>query len=434
MKLGSLAIDATPLKRNRDFRHLFFGRLVSIVGSSITTVAVAYQVYVLTRSSLQVGAVTLVGGVAAVAGMLYGGVLADRLNRRGMLLITQFPLAMCSAGMALDAMTHHPAVWPLYLLVGIQDLLFGIGAPARIAMVPAMVGPELYPAAAGLSSLINTLAGLVGPAVGGLLIAHVSLSAAYWCDTGAFFVYAAGIAALSPQRQPAAAAAERRSVLRSLGDGLKYTRQNPVIGSILLIDMSATFFGMPKALFPALGVGVFHGGATAVGLLYAAPGAGAVIGAVSSGWTSRVRRPGLVVLLSVCAWGLAITVFGFARALPFALVMLAAAGLADVFSEILRSTLLQLLTPDELRGRISGLWLAQANAGPALGNAEAGAVAGALGNQFSIVSGGILCIVGALFVVWRIPQFLRVTMPTSKPETERELRREDEPQSQPAAA
>jgi ENTS family enterobactin (siderophore) exporter len=433
MKLGSLAIDATPLKRNRDFRCLFLGRLVSIVGSSITTVAVAYQVYVLSRSSLQVGAVTLVGGVAAVVGMLYGGVLADRLNRRGMLLVTQFPLAMCSAGMALNAMTHHPAVWPLYLLVGIQDLLFGIGAPARIAMVPAMVGPELYPAAAGLSSLVNTLAGLLGPAVGGLLISHASLPAAYWSDTGAFFVYAAGIAALSPQEQPAAAAAaEKRSVLRSLGDGLKYTRRNPVIGSILLIDMSATFFGMPKALFPALGIGVFHGGATAVGLLYAAPGAGAVIGAVSSGWTSRVRRPGVVVLLSVCAWGIAITVFGFARALPFALVMLAAAGLADVFSEILRSTLLQLLTPDELRGRISGLWLAQANSGPALGNAEAGAVAAALGNQFSIVSGGILCIVGALLVVWRIPQFLRVTMPTSQPGQEPQA--DAEPQSQPAAA
>jgi len=433
MKLGSLAIDATPLKRNRDFRCLFLGRLVSIVGSSITTVAVAYQVYVLSRSSLQVGAVTLVGGVAAVVGMLYGGVLADRLNRRGMLLVTQFPLAMCSAGMDLNAMTHHPAVWPLYLLVGIQDLLFGIGAPARIAMVPAMVGPELYPAAAGLSSLVNTLAGLLGPAVGGLLISHASLPAAYWSDTGAFFVYAAGIAALSPQEQPAAAAAaEKRSVLRSLGDGLKYTRRNPVIGSILLIDMSATFFGMPKALFPALGIGVFHGGATAVGLLYAAPGAGAVIGAVSSGWTSRVRRPGVVVLLSVCAWGIAITVFGFARALPFALVMLAAAGLADVFSEILRSTLLQLLTPDELRGRISGLWLAQANSGPALGNAEAGAVAAALGNQFSIVSGGILCIVGALLVVWRIPQFLRVTMPTSQPGQEPQA--DAEPQSQPAAA
>jgi len=340
---------------------------------------------------------------------------------------------MCSAGMALNAMTHHPAVWPLYLLVGIQDLLFGIGAPARIAMVPAMVGPELYPAAAGLSSLVNTLAGLLGPAVGGLLISHASLPAAYWSDTGAFFVYAAGIAALSPQEQPAAAAAaEKRSVLRSLGDGLKYTRRNPVIGSILLIDMSATFFGMPKALFPALGIGVFHGGATAVGLLYAAPGAGAVIGAVSSGWTSRVRRPGVVVLLSVCAWGIAITVFGFARALPFALVMLAAAGLADVFSEILRSTLLQLLTPDELRGRISGLWLAQANSGPALGNAEAGAVAAALGNQFSIVSGGILCIVGALLVVWRIPQFLRVTMPTSQPGQEPQA--DAEPQSQPAAA
>lgn len=433
MKLGSLAIDATPLKRNRDFRYLFFGRLVSIVGSSITTVAVAYQVYVLSHSSLQVGAVTLVGGVGAVVGMLYGGVLADRFNRRGMLLVTQFPLAMCSAGMALNATAHHPAVWPLYLLVGIQDLLFGIGAPARIAMVPAMVGPELYPAAAGLSSLVNTLAGLLGPAVGGLLIAHVSLPVAYWADTAAFFVYAAGIAALSPPQQPAATG-EKRSVLRSLGDGLKYTRQNPVIGSILLIDMSATFFGMPKALFPALGIGVFHGGATAVGLLYAAPGAGAVIGAVASGWTSRVRRPGLVVLLSVCAWGLAITTFGFARALPFALVMLAAAGLADVFSEILRSTLLQLLTPDELRGRISGLWLAQANAGPALGNAEAGAVAGALGNQFSIVSGGILCIVGALLVVWRIPQFLRVTMPTSETEAAVEPQPEAASQSQPAPA
>jgi ENTS family enterobactin (siderophore) exporter len=170
-------------------------------------------------------------------------------------------------------------------------------------------------------------------------------------------------------------------------------------------------FGMPKALFPALGTGVFHGGSMTVGLLYAAPGAGALIGAAVSGWTARIRQPGPIVLGAVCVWGLAIAAFGFMRSLPFALLMLVVAGIADVFSEVLRGTLMQLLTPDGLRGRLNGLWLAQTNGAPALGNAEAGAVAAVWGNTFSIVSGGLLCIVGALVVAWRMPELRRARLP-----------------------
>ena len=418
MKLGSLVLDSTPL-RHKGFRTLFTGRLVSVVGSSITTVATALQVWTITGSTLDVGLISLAGGLPMVAGMLYGGTLADGSDRRTVLLCTQVPLALFSVGLALNASAAHPLLWLIYLLTAVQGGLTGLGAPARTAMIPTLVGPSLYASAAALTSTLNTTAGLVGPALAGLLIARVDVATAFWVDAATFGVYALTLWSLPPQLPGEGSG---RPGWRALGQGMRYVRENKAVGSVLLIDMSAMVFGMPKALFPALGSGLFHGGPVAVGLLYAAPGAGALLGAAASGWTARVRKPGPIVLWSVCVWGGAIAVFGLMRSLPLALLMLVIAGTADVVSEILRGTLLQLLTPDGLRGRISGLWLAQTNGAPAVGNAEAGAVAAAAGDTFSIVSGGLLCVLGALLIAWRMPALRHARLP-----------QEEEPEHQPAA-
>ncbi|MEU9132191.1 MFS transporter [Kitasatospora sp. NPDC048540] len=408
MKLGSLVLDSSPLRRNKGFRHLFVGRLVSVVGSSITTVGTAVQVYAITGSALAVGLISIAGGFPMVAGMLYGGTLADGADRRKVLLWTQVPLALFSVGLALNAGAAHPQLWLIYLLTMVQGGLTGLGAPARTAMIPELVGPALYSSAVALTSTLNTTAGLVGPALAGLLIAKVDLAAAFWIDAATFGVYVLTLFALPAQRPGEGSS---RPGWRALAEGLRYVRDNKAVGSVLMIDMSAMVFGMPKALFPSLGTGLFHGGSVAVGLLYAAPGAGALIGAAASGWTGKVRRPGPIVLWAVCVWGAAIALFGLARSLPLALALLVVAGIADVVSEILRGTLLQLLTPDGMRGRLSGLWLAQTNGAPALGNAEAGAVAAAAGEAVSIVSGGLLCIVGALLIAWRMPALRHAELP-----------------------
>jgi ENTS family enterobactin (siderophore) exporter len=411
MKLGTLMLDLTPLRESRDFRYLFGGRLLSLVGSSITTVAVAVQLYAITESSVMVGLVSLAGALPMVAGMLYGGTLADSANRKAVLLATQIPLGLLAVGLALNASAARPQTWLIFVLVAVQSGLTGLGAPARTAMIPKLVGPSLYPAAAAMTSILNTSAGLVGPAIAGLIIAKVPIAVAFWIDAATFGVYSLSLLQISSQRPGEGAG---KPGWRSLVDGLRHVRNDKTILGVLLIDMNAMVFGMPKALFPALGTGLFHGGSVAVGLLYAAPGAGALLGAIASGWTKNVRRPGPIVLYAVCAWGLALVGFGLSTTLWLALVMLVLAGMADVVSEILRGSLLQLLTPDGMRGRLSALWLAQTNCAPALGNAEAGAVAAAAGEAFSIISGGLACIAGAGLLAWCMPALRRAELPTGK--------------------
>lgn len=210
-----------------------------------------------------------------------------------------------------------------------------------------------------------------------------------------FAVYGLLVASLGPLRPPRQGT---RPGLRSFVEGLRYVRHRSLVVGVLLIDIDAMFFGMPKALFPAIGTTTFHGAPTVIGLLYAAPAAGALVAAATSGWISTVRRAGRVLLASVMVWGGAIAAFGFVRALPLALILLAVAGAADLVSEVLRSSLPQLSIPDALRGRLSALWLAQANGAPALGNLEAGAVATISSPAVSIISGGLACILGAVLL------------------------------------
>jgi ENTS family enterobactin (siderophore) exporter len=416
MRLGQIVLDIAPLRESRDFRWLFAGRLVSNAGNAVAVTAANWQVYQLTHSSLAVGLLTLADSAGMLVGLLAGGMLADRYDRRKVLLAVRLPQAALSALMLLNSLLARPGLWPIYVLTLGIGLLAGLGSPAATAVVPALVSPNRLAAAVALNAMGNQLGWLVGPALAGLLIARTGLAACYGIDAAAFAVF--GLAMLFVRPLPPSVRAQRPG-LRSLAEGFKFVRHNGVVGGMLLIDTNAMIFGMPTGLFPALAAEHFHGGSATFGLLTAAPGLGAIIGAATSGWTSHLRRPGIVVIGAGIVWGGAIVGFGLVRSLPVALVFLALAGMGDLISEVLRNALLQHYTPDPLRGRVSSLYLGQVNTAPALGNVEAGAVAQLFSPVVSVVSGGLACVAGALLLGLVIPALRTATLGP----------REDEPDS-----
>jgi predicted MFS family arabinose efflux permease len=313
-------------------------------------------------------------------------------------------MAATSVALALNAASGRPRLWPIYVLAALAAGLNGIDLPTRNAMVPGLVGRDLFPSAAALGQVLFQVGQVAGPALAGLVISRISLAAAYWLDAASFGLGMAAIAALRPQ--PPEGGGTRAS-LGSVGEGLRYLRGRRLLVSTFLIDIDAMVFGMPRALFPALGTGLFGGGAATVGLLYAAPGAGALVGALLTGGVGRVRRQGLAVVVAVLLWGTSIAVFGLVPWLPLGLALLAVAGAADVVSAVFRNTILQLSVPDGLRGRLSSVHIAVVTGGPALGDAEAGAVAALTTPRISVVSGGVACVLGVLLLVRKVPELGR---------------------------
>jgi MFS transporter, ENTS family, enterobactin (siderophore) exporter len=407
MRIGQIVIDVSPLRDSRDFRWLSLGRFVSNAGNAVAVTAANWQVFGLTHSSLAVGLLTLADSAGMLVGLLAGGMLADRYDRRKLLIATRLPLAALSLLMLVNSLLPHPALWAIYALALGIGLLAGLSSPAATAVVPAMVRGDQLAAAMALNSVGGQLGNLVGPAFGGLLIAGPGLATCYGIDAGAFAVFALAMLAVRPLPQTVRA---ERPGLRSLAAGFQFVRRSGVVGGMLLVDTNAMIFGMPTALFPALAAEHFHGGSATFGLLTAAPGLGAIIGGAASGWTSHLRRPGLVVIGAGLVWGGAIVGFGLVRSLPLALAFLALAGMGDLISEVLRNALLQRYTPDRLRGRVSSLYLAQVNSAPALGNVEAGAVAQAFSPAISVVSGGLACVAGALLLGLAIPALRGATL------------------------
>lgn len=400
---GRLLLDLTPLRRSRDLRLLASGQLVSILGSQLTAVAVPYQVYRLTHSSLEVGLVSLAQLVPLILGSLIGGSVVDAVDRRRLLLVVDTLMAGCSAGLAVNA-DLGAALWPLFVFPALSAGLSGFDGPARGAIVPNLVAREEYTSATAMFQAMFQVGTVVGPALAGVLLAGAGVKAVFWLDVASFAAAFVATAAMGPQRP---AGGGQRPGLRSVADGFRFLRGRQALQGAYLIDINAMVFGMPRALFPALGTTVFGGGAATVGLLYAAPGAGALVGAVTTGWTAQIRRQGRAVVLAVMAWGAAITAFGLVRSLPVALVLLAAAGWADVISAVFRNTMVQLLVPDRLRGRLSALQIAVVTGGPRLGDLESGAVATGLGTEVAVVTGGLACIVGAALLARALPGFRR---------------------------
>jgi MFS family permease len=394
-------MDLTPLTVSRDYRALISGQLISTLGTQLTAVAVPYQVYEMTRSSLDVGLVSLAQLVPLIVGSLWGGTLVDAMDRRKLLMIEEALAALMTAGLAVNADLLH-ALWPLFVFPAATAALGGIDSSARNAMIPGMVGLRLVAASNALFQSLFQMGSIVGPALAGLLLAGAGIKVVFWLNVASFLVSVVAVTFISPQPPRDTTT---RPGLRSILDGFRFVRRSQQVQGAYLIDVNAMVFGLPRALFPALAATTFGGGPTTVGLLYAAPGVGALIGAVTTGWVGRIRRQGMAVAIAVVVWGGAITGFGLVPWLWAALPLLAVAGWADVISAVFRNTIIQFAGPDEMRGRLMGVQTAVVTGGPRLGDLEAGAVANAFGDTASIVSGGLACIAGALLVAAALPGF-----------------------------
>lgn len=405
-----LFIDTTPLRVSPDFRRLWIGQGVSSLGLMITFAALPYQVYHQTGSSLAVGLLGLAQFGPLLLFSLAGGALADSLDKRRLLLAVTAIGMVCSSLLAANAALEHPQLWVCYVLGAVSSGVIAASYPALRSLLPFLVGEELRPAAFALQATYGSFGMMAGPAVGGVLIAAFGLTSAYAVDAATYgiaFVVFAGMAAAPPV--PGASRASTTSVL----EGLRFLRSHSVVMSIFAIDLLAMVFGMPRALFPAL-ADRLGGGPALYGLLHSSVAAGAFIASLLSGWTARVRHQGRAVLWAVALWGAAIAVAGLSLEPLIVLLMLAIAGAADMVSAVFRSSIAASVTPDELRGRVSGVELAVYAGGPVLGDVEAGVVGGLAGVQFAIVSGGLACIAAAAVFAVKVRSFATYVRPTAR--------------------
>jgi MFS family permease len=399
-----LAIDLGPLRRRPPFRRLFVGQTISTFGSEIAAVAAPFQLYQLTHSTLQVGLLSLCELFPLLTLTIVGGALADAVDKRKLLLVTETLLAFVALGFAFNASLDEPRVWAIYVLVTVAMSIFSLGVSGLNSAIPRLVEQDELTAAIAIENVYGSTTNVAGPALGGVLIAVLGLKGAYLLDSATFTASLWSIWRLPAL--PAAHDAERAS-LRTIAEGFRFVRRKKVLLGMFLVDSNAMVFGMPRALFPALAIGRFDGGAGVLGLMYAAPYAGALAASLVSGWIGHVRRQGLIVAVAAALWGVAIALFGFAETLWLALLLLAAAGAADNVSAVLRGTILWVVTPDPLRGRVSGIEFAQVAATPALGNVEAGLVASLTSLRFSIVSGGLACVAGTFVIALAVPALIR---------------------------
>lgn len=374
---------------------------MSFIGSTMSVAALPYQVFQETGSSLAVGLLGVAQLVPLLGCSLVGGALADGIDKRRLLLAVTAGQLLCSVGLAVNASFGDPQLWLMYGLGAALSAAFALSFPVLRSLLPLLLDEPIRPAGFALQATYGSFGMMAGPALAGVVIGGWGLTVTYGIDVVTYVVALvafAGIASAPPM--PAA----RRASPGSIVEGLRFLRGRPVIMSVFGIDLIAMVFGMPRALFPELAERLGGGPAT-YGLLLASVAGGAFLASILSGWTTRVVRQGRAVLLSVTAWGLAIAVVGVAQMPAVVMVMLACAGAADMVSGIYRSTIAADITPDDMRGRVSGVEIAVYAGGPVLGDVEAGVVGGLLGVPFAIVSGGIACVIGAAaFATW-VPNF-----------------------------
>ncbi len=389
------------MRESRDLRLLATGALVTGLGTQAALVALPFQVYVVTHSPFLTGLLGLVELGPLVGASLVGGALADRFDRRNLLLVTQVALVLVASGLAAATLAGSPPVWLLYVLAGASAGSSGMERVTRTAIVPNVVRPDRLRSALSFMFGLYQITMVAGPLVGGLLISTSGVQAAYIADAVSCLGMVAAALAMSPQRP--VATAEHEPVMRSIRDGLRFVRSSHALVGSFVIDLAAMTFGMPRALFPVLALTVYHAGAGGTGLLFAAVSAGATVAALSTGWIEHVRFLGRIVLAAVAVWGAAIAAAGLTSSLAFAAVLFAVAGAADSVSAVCRSTISQSLTPDHVRGRMSSVFSLVVASGPRLGDIEAGAVASAASPRFSVVSGGVACVASVVVIAAAFP-------------------------------
>ncbi|HEV8546441.1 MAG TPA: MFS transporter [Candidatus Limnocylindrales bacterium] len=397
-----ILVDVTPLRLDRRYRFLWSGQAVNGIGTQITRIALPFQVYVMTGSTLAVAVLAAVQLVPILIFALGAGSLADAVDRRRVLIVTQSGQAATSLALLALALMPAPNLVAILAVAFVASSLSAIDQPTRSSAVPRLVAPERLPAAIALNELNFQTASVVGPAIGGLILATIGVAGAYAVDAASFLASLAALAAIGPI---APLVDGSRPSLGAIREGLRFAARRRIVLSTFVIDLNAMIFGMPTALFPALALDVFRVGPAGVGFLAAAPAVGAVAGALLSGWVSRVRRVGRAVVIAVAIWGIAIARFGLSTfSFPLALGFLAVAGAADSISAVFRNIIVQFETPDALRGRVMSIHSMVVTSGPRVGDIEAASVASLVGTQASVVSGGVLCVIGVVVVARLFPE------------------------------
>ncbi|MEI9937330.1 MAG: MFS transporter [Pseudomonadota bacterium] len=393
-------LDLSPLRRHRDFRFVFIGQLVSAFGSFLAYVALPVQIYELTRSSWLVGMVGTVQLVPLAVTSLWGGAVADALDRRRLLLWSEALLMGASLVLVLNATLPHPSVVLLFIVAAFTSAVNGFHRPALESLTQKLVPVDDLPAVSALSSLRNTSAAVAGPALAGLCIATLGLPYAFAADA---LTFAVSLAALSAIRAMPPAENAPPAGLSSILTGLKYAASRPELIGTYVVDIVAMTFAMPMAVFPALAAQ--WGGASAAGYLYSAMSVGSIVVTLFSSWTKNVQRRGAAVVIAAALWGISIVGLGYAASLPAAFACLALAGAADMVSALFRMTIWNETIPSGLRGRMAGIEQLSYMTGPLLGNARAGFMAERFGLARSIRWGGLICTACVLACVPLLPAF-----------------------------
>ncbi|GAA0437909.1 MFS transporter [Actinoplanes capillaceus] len=402
-KRRRLSLDLSPLRTSRDFRLVFTGGVVTAFGSFISYVTIPYQVAELTKNPLMVGLIGVCELLPLLIMSFVGGALADYIDRRLLVRGSEFALALICGILLVNSLSDEPHLWLLYVAAFLTAAVAGLQRPALDAMLPRLVKPEELPAVMSLHSLGMQFAQLFGMPLAGILLASFDLAWVYAFDLLTFAVSLICLTLVKAVPPPVAA---DRPSLNSVVTGLKYAKSRPELLGTYLVDINAMFFGMPSALYPFLAQGL--GGPKVLGLLYAAPAVGSLIATVGSGWTARVHRHGLMVLIAAAFWGVGIIGVGLSGTLWLTLFCLAFAGAADMVSGLFRMIIWNQTIPDHLRGRLAGIEMLSYTTGPLLGQLRAGAMARTgLGVNGSIWMGGVLCVAGTVALAAALPKFVK---------------------------
>jgi MFS family permease len=417
-----MRMDVTPLRTSRDFRIIFASGMVTYLGSMITYVALPFQVAQLTGSFVAVGLIGLAELVPLIVFGLYGGALADSVDRKVMVIATEFASGLLVALLLLNSLLPTPQLWVLYAVAMMLAAVDGLQRPSLDAMIPRVVAHDQLAAASALVSLRWQLGSILGPAIGGLLLSAGGAVAAYGVDVLTFVI---SILLLMRMRSIRAAADADRPSLRHITEGMRYAWSRKDLLGTYAVDLIAMVFAFPYALFPFLAEDL--GGAWTLGLLYSAGAVGSLLVTVTSGWTASVHRHGRAIVLAAAVWGIGIALVGVSDSLPWVLLFLALAGGADMVSGIFRSVMWNQTIPDEVRGRMAGIELLSYSIGPLLGQVRSSTAASLTSLRMSFISGGLLCIVGVGIAAIALPTLWKYDDRTSPDAVrERNARRERE--------
>jgi hypothetical protein len=402
--LAAITPDLTALRRSRDYRVVEIGAIVAGLGTQAALVAVPYQVFVLTHSTALVGLIGAAELGPMIVVSLFGGAIADRVDRRRLLLIAQGGTAFCAGTLALLAFADQPPVWAIFILAALLAGSGSLDSLSRSSMIAALAGDALRSAIA-FNFGMNQVTAIVGPGLGGILIAAAGVEWVYAIDATSVAVTVFAALTIAPQHPHGARHSE--SIMASVAGGLRYVGSNRALLGSFVIDLVAMTFGMPRALFVVLSLRVFHAGAAGSGLLYASVSLGATIAALANGWLPRARRLGRITIAMVLIWGAAIAAAGFASSIALAAVLLGIAGAADSISAVCRTTIAQLVTPEAMRGRMMSVFGLVVTGGVRLGDIESGSVAALSSARFAVVSGGLACIASVGVVLFAFPALAR---------------------------